>query len=260
MAKFFEDVGKRKGRQPTPFDHKAAAYLAHHLLTAKLTKQPKLTQWAVEFMLMRTKDRVDKDEFKAMLLWYCAHLKEKWMPMAFSAKAFRKKFYQIKRAKELNYVEPVLVISEEAKAFAAAFSYNWPPPTKPEDVLPCIQKSMDSHKRARVNIIAHLAAAESAVAAELAKGKRRTAKGSPTHNHCLLTEALTFLGTTPEFIHSYFCEAIQFQTWAKWPGLGKWAFTIHTARFKRRLLTYIQAEQYDEKDAVWLLEKMNEDR
>ena len=72
-----------------------------------ISDSSKNATWAKQFQLLRTKDGASKDRIKKALLWYIDHFGESFVPQAFSAAAFRKKFLQIESA--MRRAEPVVV-------------------------------------------------------------------------------------------------------------------------------------------------------
>jgi len=86
--------GKRAIRK---FDKLASTKLYKSILTKK-NMNIDIRQWPNTFRLLRTKDKVDRDRIKQVLLWYIRHIGEDFVPVAFSAKTFRSKFLRIEEA------------------------------------------------------------------------------------------------------------------------------------------------------------------
>ncbi len=86
------------GKTPkTGFSLKCAKKLYHALATRRLIQRrnPNLKQWAEEFRKLRVKDQVSKAEIKRTLIWFMSNLTERYVPQAYSADSFRKKFDSI---------------------------------------------------------------------------------------------------------------------------------------------------------------------
>ncbi len=66
----------------------------------KVMKRPDRTQWKRQFILLHTKDGIDKKIIRSMIKWYKKHIGESFVPDIRTAGGFRKKFDQLIAAKE----------------------------------------------------------------------------------------------------------------------------------------------------------------
>jgi len=93
--------GKKK--QPSPFDIKAASKFAEVVRShRKVQKNSDLRQWANTFRQMRETDKVPEKDIRETITWYRKHIGEDYMPEAFSAAAFRKKYAEGKFASAMK--------------------------------------------------------------------------------------------------------------------------------------------------------------
>lgn len=95
-------------------------------------KRPRIQNWANEFRLLR-KD-VEASIIKKVLAWYCNHLDDMYVPVAYSARSFRSKFVRIKDARTRNlglaFVRPrkKIRLTPEAKSLSESLlgEMTWP--------------------------------------------------------------------------------------------------------------------------------------
>lgn len=88
-----EKPNSRKGKQPSSFDHKAAAQLRKVVSShIKVNENASMREWANSFRLLRERDGVPADEIKKAIKWYKHYIGEEYIPEAFSAKTFREKY------------------------------------------------------------------------------------------------------------------------------------------------------------------------
>ncbi len=85
--------GRKGKRTATPFDYKATAEL-HKVVSShiKVNCTANNKQWANQFRLMRTSDKVPKKDIRAAIEWYRDNIGSEYMVEAFSAGTFRKKY------------------------------------------------------------------------------------------------------------------------------------------------------------------------
>jgi len=84
---------KKEGKQPSSFDVRAAREFAEAVrCRRKVQKNSDLRQWANVFRQMRETDNVSKKDIHETIQWYAEHINDEFMPEAFSASTFRRKF------------------------------------------------------------------------------------------------------------------------------------------------------------------------
>src|SRR4051812_42423125 len=84
-----------------PFDFECATILADAVRgRTRMAVRSRMTSWADEFAKLRELDGVTQRRIRSALDWYCGHVGERYVPVAFSAQAFRKKFARIELARE----------------------------------------------------------------------------------------------------------------------------------------------------------------
>lgn len=141
------------GLRRKEWEEKAASVLINALTSKRLLmRQANLKAWALEFRAM-LKQGVPKDELKETLLWYCENLQRKYVPEAYSAKAFRDKYPRIRsrmQAAKQEAREEVLVKPDELSRLERAIYDQlavlfWPKGSK--ELLPAaIQQSVASFR------------------------------------------------------------------------------------------------------------------
>jgi len=86
-------ASRRKKKEPSPFDKKAAQKFAEVVGTfRKVQKNSDLRQWANVFRQMREVDDVPKKDIRETIEWYEKHIGDEYIPEAFSATTFRRKY------------------------------------------------------------------------------------------------------------------------------------------------------------------------
>ena len=82
-----------------PIDLANAEALASAIRARALFQRPyRMTTWAEAFRKLRVVDQVDEARLSNVLKWYCAHIGGEFIPQAYSADGFRKKFLPIEQA------------------------------------------------------------------------------------------------------------------------------------------------------------------
>lgn len=122
----------------------------------KLKSNANLTSWATEMERLRKRDGIAIRRIKAVLSWYCSLLEEgeldKYIPQAFSGKAFRDKFERIEAAKERlrgkeETSQPTAATSEEKRSAKSFKSQLGPAGFEWEDCYPLLRKIFDYRSR-----------------------------------------------------------------------------------------------------------------
>ena len=113
---FFETVATPRHTEPTADDLALASDLREAVYRKLGTgRRVNLRQWANYFRLLRETDKAPPAELAAVVAWYQAHIGDPFVPEAYSAEAFRKKYYNIKSAMHRDQRDhPNLEITEEA--------------------------------------------------------------------------------------------------------------------------------------------------
>ena len=84
---------RQRKKQPSAFDKKATQEFAKVVSTfRKVQKNSDLCQWANIFRQMREVDGVTKGDIRKTIEWYEKHIGDEFIPEAFSASTFRKKY------------------------------------------------------------------------------------------------------------------------------------------------------------------------
>lgn len=91
----------------------------------KISKQFSSKSWAIQFAKMRLLDTITENEISQVLQWYTTNIGKAFIPLVFSAKAFREKYVKLKTQylKQLKtpITEKVKEIAQELKT-----QYPWP--------------------------------------------------------------------------------------------------------------------------------------
>jgi uncharacterized protein YqgV (UPF0045/DUF77 family) len=108
---------------PSNFDETCAQKLRDALTNRRIGNSRKVSKkkWANEFKKLRKFH--DEDTIRDTLDWFCSNLRRKYVPVAHSAVAFRRKFEGIRDAQERN---KKLAISSQAKEVADRLSKDFP--------------------------------------------------------------------------------------------------------------------------------------
>lgn len=182
----------------------------------KLVTRASISKWADQFRLLRVQGGYAAEDIQQLVSWYIKNLSKPYMPIAYSAKAFREKFIRIKEARERS--GPTVQISSTATKIAKDLSrLHWPLGSK--DQLPAVvQISLDNY----AGFIAKL---------KQIKDQPATAKSVRRVIEYLLGKA----PTKEHFVESWF-QRIQkmIESWEDWGGdLRPMAITINHKRFDK---------------------------
>lgn len=149
---FFHQYNQKVGQsQHIPRDFNRANRLLNSLKkNGLLTGRPiKILGWAEQFALLRTTDKVDEDQIDDVLMWYLSQARKgnTRFRQAFSAKAFRLKFADIRQDMERALKRnPTIPITKEAEEIADHVSRKgWPKGSKEQ--LPLVaQISLNNYR------------------------------------------------------------------------------------------------------------------
>jgi hypothetical protein len=104
----FEKIGieSTKQKQEDKFSYKAAKKLGNALAAkGKLYRIPSLPNWSKQIDKFLSTTSVTKEHFKDTLRWYISNIGEPFVPEAFSADSFCKKFVQIESSRRREEVD-----------------------------------------------------------------------------------------------------------------------------------------------------------
>lgn len=126
---FFEEEQPAKKTTPSERDKVWAGILFLAIKDEGFrTSKASMKAWANEFRMLR--GFVKKKRIKKVLDWYCENINQDYVPHAFSAGGFRKKFIAIEKAMERAIGVQVLV-SDEAQRIADRLAImKWPKGSK----------------------------------------------------------------------------------------------------------------------------------
>ena len=133
------------------YNHQAASFLAGMLLkTGKIKHTPDLEKWSDEFRKLREIDETSLHNIQSVLTWYTEHIKDPYVPQAFSATSFRAKFPRLvaamKRGENGTHLTP---ISEAATRVAIRLGDLIWPGNEKKDEPQTIQRSLTAHEEFR---------------------------------------------------------------------------------------------------------------
>ena len=84
---------KRTSTAPTKFDRRVVEELYKVIATKiKINSRADRRRWADQIRLMRTKDKVPKQDIRRAVQWYADHIHDDYAVEAYSAETFRKKY------------------------------------------------------------------------------------------------------------------------------------------------------------------------
>lgn len=127
-----------------PIDERFAKHLFDALQKKRaIMSKPKLPFWAREFTILR--ETVDKADVGKVLYWYCQNIKKPFVPLAFSAKAFRLKFPQIELAMQRDIGSDFEISDEARNVLRRIQNLSWPK-IKEDQLLQCIQISLNNYQ------------------------------------------------------------------------------------------------------------------
>jgi hypothetical protein len=121
---FFEN--KTKAGNPTKQDMANATRLNNTMRAVRKATGPfNITKAADQFRLLRTQDSIPAKEVNETLTWYLAHHQDEFVPRAYTAEYFRRKYTAIREAMARAPV-PVEITDEHKAIFNAVKDGAWP--------------------------------------------------------------------------------------------------------------------------------------
>lgn len=138
---------KEASRRYEAIDEVLAGQLRSGCAGAGVISTSSVKTWAHQFYLLRKEaEPIEPGRVQRVLDWYCANLKEEYIPQGWCGKTFRAKFSQIEAAMFRRHDRDldVPVVSDDAKSIVQRLLYvQWP---KGADAkLPgAVQKSLDN--------------------------------------------------------------------------------------------------------------------
>ena len=122
----------RRKKQPSAFDIKAAEKFAEVVKSyRKVQKNSDLRQWANTFRQMREIDKVSEEDIRKVITWYRKYIGDDFVPEAFSAAAFRKKYAEGKFTSAMKRSKNGASLSNGRNRLTRENMWN-----DPENVLP----------------------------------------------------------------------------------------------------------------------------
>lgn len=144
-----KDLTPRSILETSQQDEANAKGLAAAVQRARKVMAPiRLDRWTQEFAKLAKhaeQPRVDR-----VATWYAAHIGEAYLPQAYSAATFRKRFIEIETAMQRAEQQPCdpKFITEEAHALQRTMGYAWPDHVGTlEDELVCIQTTLTNYAK-----------------------------------------------------------------------------------------------------------------
>jgi hypothetical protein len=135
--------------KPSPFDFNAAKFLAKKMKEQRLIRgMPNVGKWADEFRRLRR--TFAEDEIKPVLIWFCHHVKDDFVPKVFCAAEFCRRFPQIQMAMQRGTdrwddLPNVEVTDDAVKVSRNLGGLIWPKDEK-QDELKVIQASLNNYR------------------------------------------------------------------------------------------------------------------
>lgn len=110
----------------SPFDLKRAQLLKAAIQKHLKAIKPVSTElWAKEFSKLRLIDKISKKEIRETLDWYILNFNKDYIPQAYSASGFRKKYLKIRQAMQRAGDVPVPLSEETILIVNSLLSLTW---------------------------------------------------------------------------------------------------------------------------------------
>lgn len=227
----------------SPFDLKRAsilkAALQKHL---KAIRPISIKVWAKDFSKLRLVDKLTKKEIRETLDWYVSHFNEDYVPQAYSASGFRKKYFAIRRAMLRTVNIPTKVSEEAVLIVDSLLALTWPKGTKNE--LPItVQMSLKAYS----DFIESRSKAGDSIARgehKVRGGSLRQFVGFHAHMEYVLTSPKSFVLQWMRQLND------RLESWEEWSGnLRSMAFNVKSKQFQR--MGRIWAQDYCQDPARW---------
>jgi len=193
------------------------------------------SRWAEAFRLLRTELEDGDARVQHVLEWYSKHHSDEGVPSLSTAEQFRKRFDWLEDLATRKKARKVLVseVSDEAKAICKRIMMlGWPKCTK-DEVLACIQQSLDGVKDIRVR--------RRAVVARLSKTSRTPYGLFVCH---LQHDLVSIVENWMRSVHD------QIKNWDEWRGnLSSFALSLENKQFQK--LGRKWAQTYSADPSLW---------
>lgn len=140
---------------PSPPPSRFDADCTEQLITAlvhhrKIKGQVRRDRWRVHFRRLRQQDEIPKERIQTVLGWYCGHIGEEFVPLAYSADSFRSKFIRIEQAMKREFGD-VTVSPTARKIVERLEQLSWPKGSKSQ--LPkVVQLSLEGYRSFRKSL------------------------------------------------------------------------------------------------------------
>lgn len=133
----------------TEFDHATATRLRSEICKAQARTIPySRTRWADEIRKLRESlSDGAESRITQVLDWYVRHIGKEYIPVAFSAEAFRRKFDQIEAAaKRAEARTPTATITDEARSIVKRLTMKQWPTGSGADLATVVQLSLNNYR------------------------------------------------------------------------------------------------------------------
>ena len=115
--------------------------------TRTIKRKPIMVKWADVFRKLHLVDGIPTEDIRHALVWYEEHIGEKYVPQAYSASGFRKKYVAIVAAmgRDNNGPQKNVIITEAVHSIQSRLgNLQWPGDEKKDEAI-MIQQSLDNH-------------------------------------------------------------------------------------------------------------------
>lgn len=122
--------------------------------TKMIKRQPSVDKWADDFRKLHIIDRIPIEGIQTTLDWYAKHIGEKYVPQAYSASGFRKKYVAMVAAMGRDSNGPqrnVTITKAVGRVQSRLGGLVWPGDEKKDEAI-VIQQSLDNHDEFRVKL------------------------------------------------------------------------------------------------------------
>jgi len=221
MPLFEIEDSNRKKETSSHGDFRRARLLLEAVRKHTFRSRPvRLTMWAHHFTMLRKVDGTPGKRIDTVLNWYVQHIGKEYIPHAFSAESFRKKFDSIESIMRLRAKRDV-PISDAAVEIQTTLKSQFPRlRSTNEQLLAAIQRSLDTHTRLVDTLSTYLAAA-----------CFKPAKATPLFR--VAAHVKEKLGNRRHFVTQWMCRVLRgVSNWADFSGnLESQAFVEGSKRY-----------------------------
>lgn len=124
-------LAKTKPKKTTKFDVDIATQLKEAAAAHLGSSHPRIVRgrpsaWAHQILLLRTLDEIPPDRIQKVLDWFARRMGAEFVPVAYNAEAFRKKFLAIEEAMARDVVGTTTVSPEAGRIAERLAMLGWP--------------------------------------------------------------------------------------------------------------------------------------